>query len=106
MPASWMYMVHLFYKGILFSLIDLLIINYLRFPMINFLKLSDCHDFNTKNSKYILKDPMYISKVGRNSIKQKGIQFWNGTANNLKEISDFKSFKKAFKYTIIPYKNT
>ena len=49
---------------------------------------------------------MYISKVGRNSVKQKGIQFWNGTANNLKEISEFNSFKNAFKDTIIPYKNT
>ena len=49
---------------------------------------------------------MYISKIGRNSVKQKGIQFWNGTANNLKEISNIKSFKKAFKDTIIPYINT
>ena len=71
-----------------------------------FKKLSDCHDINTRNSKYILKDPMYTSKIGRNSVKQKGIQFWNGTANNLKEISNFKSFKNSLKDTIMPYNNT
>ena len=74
--------------------------------MIILKKLSDCHNINTRNSKYTLIDQMYISKIGRNSVKQKGIQFWNGTANNVKEISNIKSFKKAFKDTIIPYKNT
>ena len=74
--------------------------------MIIFKKLSDCHNINNRNNKFILRDPMYISKIGRNSVKQKGIQIWNGTANNLKEISNITSFKKAFKDTIIPYINT
>ena len=46
---------------------------------------------------------MYKTKIGRNSVKQKGVQFWNGTDNNVKEISNLKSFKNAFKDSIIPY---
>ena len=68
-----------------------------------FKTLRDCHTVNTRNSKYTLRDPMYKTKIGRNSVKQKGVQFWNGTDNNVKEISNLKSFKNAFKDSIIPY---
>ena len=66
-----------------------------------FRSLRDCHTLNTRNAKYILRDPMYTTKIGRNSVKQKGVQFWNSTANSMKEISQLKSFKKAFKDSII-----
>ena len=54
--------------------------------------LRDCHTVNTRNSKYTLRDPMYKTKIGRNSVKQKGVQFWNGTVNDMKEISKSKIF--------------
>ena len=46
---------------------------------------------------------MYKSKFGRNSVKQKGVQFWNSTDNILKEITNLKCFRKEVKDSIIPY---
>ena len=71
-----------------------------------FKTLRECHTLNTRNSRYTFRDPMYKSKFGRNSVKQKGVQFWNSTDNILKEISNLKCFRKEVKDSIIPYSGT
>ena len=40
-----------------------------------FKTLINCHALDTRNSKYLLRDPMYKTKICRNTVKQKGVQF-------------------------------
>ena len=68
-----------------------------------FKTLRECHSLNTRNSKHTIRDPMFKTKIGRGSVKQKCVQFWNRTDSSLKDISDIKSFRKAVKDSILLY---
>ena len=59
-----------------------------------FTKMGDTHNINTRNKNHILRDPCYKSKIGRLSVKQRGVQLWNRTDKSLKLSQDSKTFRK------------
>ena len=93
------------YKTEVLSFVYSFINNKLPSVFNNYFKtLRECHAVNTRHSQYMLWDPMIKTKIGRGSIKQKGVQLWNGIDNNLKECSNIKLFRNAFKNIILEYK--
>ena len=65
--------------------------------------MGDTHNFNTRNKKYILRDPCFKSKIGRLSVKQKGVQLWNKMDKSLKLSESSKVFRKNYKDTVLSY---
>ena len=68
-----------------------------------FTMLSDTHNVNTRNKNHILHDPCLKSKIGRLSVKQKGVQLWNKVDKSLKKSEDSKAFRKKIKDTLLTY---
>ena len=56
--------------------------------------LSDTHKVNTKNKNHILCDPCLKSKIGRLSVKQKGVQLWNKLGKSLTNQKTQKHLRK------------
>ena len=68
-----------------------------------FTMMSDTHNINTRNKNHILRDPCLKSKVGRLSVKQRGVQLWNKLDKSLKKSDDSKAFRKQIKDTVLFY---
>ena len=66
-----------------------------------FTMLSDTHNVNTRNKNHILYDPCLKSKIGRLSVKQKGVQLWNKLDKSLKNQKTQKLLRN--KLTILCY---
>ena len=65
--------------------------------------MGDTHNFNTRNKKYILRDPCLKSKIGRLSVKQRGVQLWNKIDKSVKLSESSKVFRKNYKDTVLSY---
>ena len=68
-----------------------------------FTLMSDTHTINTRNKNHILRDPCLKSKIGRLSVKQRGVQLWNKLDKSLKKSEDSKAFRKKIKDTVLSY---
>ena len=65
--------------------------------------MSDIHNFNTKNKNHMLRDPCLKSKIGRLSVKQRGVQLWNKLEKAIKSADNPKAFRKKIKDTVLSY---
>ena len=65
--------------------------------------MGDTHSFNTRNKNYLLRDPCLKTKIGRSSVKQKGVQLWNKLDKSLKLSECSKVFSKKLKDTLLSY---
>ena len=68
-----------------------------------FITLGDTHNLNTRNKNYLLRDPCLKGKIGRLSVKQKGVQLWNTLDKSLKTADNSKAFRKKLKDTVLSY---
>ena len=68
-----------------------------------FTNMSDTHNFNTRNKSHMLRDPCLKSKIGRLSVKQRGVQLWNKLEKSLKLADNSKAFRKKIKDTVLSY---
>ena len=68
-----------------------------------FTLMSDTHTINTRNKNHILRDPCLKSKIGRLSVKQRGVQLWNKLDKSLKKSENSKAFRKKIKDTVLSY---
>ena len=67
--------------------------------------LASTHGLNTRHGGNLRKF-RHFTKIGALSIKVHGTELWNKLENNLKSISNVKSFRVMYKKYIIPYKPT
>ena len=65
--------------------------------------MGNTHNFNTRNKHFILRDPCFQSKIGRLSVKQRGVQLWNKIDKSLKLCESTKAFRKNIKDTVLSY---
>ena len=65
--------------------------------------MSDIHNFNTRNKNHMLRDPCLKSKIGRLSVKQRGVQLWNKLEKAIKSADNPKAFRKKIKDTVLSY---
>ena len=65
--------------------------------------MGNTHNFNTGNKKFTLRDPCFQSKIGRLSVKQRGVQLWNKIDKSLKLCESTKAFRNKIKDTVLYY---
>ena len=65
--------------------------------------LTSTHGINTRHGGNLRK-VIHRKKIGALSIKIQGPELWNKLDNNLKSISNVKSFRFMYKKSILPYK--
>ena len=51
----------------------------------------------------MLRDPCLKSKIGRLSVKQRGVQLWNKLEKAIKSADNPKAFRKKIKDTVLSY---
>ena len=67
--------------------------------------LSSNHNRNTRNGSNLIKIINHSTNFAASSMKIQGAKFWNRLDNNLKVISNVKTFRNKFKCSRLPYDN-
>ena len=68
-----------------------------------FRRFNEVHQYETRGCRNSLILPKYKSDIGRKTVKHRGCTAWNEISNELKNIANPKSFRKAIKEDILPY---
>ena len=66
-------------------------------------RFSEVHQYETRGCRNSLIIPKCKSDIGKKTVKIKGCTAWNDVSNELKNIANPKSFRKAIKEDILPY---
>ena len=65
--------------------------------------LASTHGINTRHGSSLIRKIKHKADIAAHSIKIQGAELWNRLDVNLKSISNVKTFRKKYKFSIIPY---
>jgi len=65
--------------------------------------LASTHGINTRHGSSLIRKIKHKTDIAAHSIKIQGAELWNRLDVNLKSISNVKTFRKKYKFSIIPY---
>ena len=71
-----------------------------------FQTFNEVHSYNTRENSTRLQVPTHKHDISANTVKIKGSTIWNNQSPELRSIKNPKTFRKAFKDTILPYETT